>query len=175
MAVVFLLSVECGDSSAQAEAVAKSLQFAFALSNGERCDTEAGVSADGEGPWWAIAAGTGLPRNGGGSLEEARLLSAAGSAWYSRLREGPEFGYGIVGLESEAFATESELLVGNSSWLHVPGLVMLDRLWIAAGSPPGFELFRPGYRWLPYKGESWRDPTTGKWTPVPYPEEISKT
>lgn len=35
----------------------------------------------------------------------------------------------------------------------VPGLVVSEDIWFAAGRRSDFSDFAPGYRWIPYRGE----------------------
>ena len=82
-------------------------------------------------------------------------MTELGILLYQRLRSAPTFRYALVGVEVDEFRTYSELLEDSSS-LAFLGLVLVQTVWEAIGSSPGFRPFSPGYVWKPYEGEVYK-------------------
>ena len=143
MAWIFGLSAECG--AAEASAAALAAHFAA---------WPAGAYADDGGNWWCSVVPGGLSRTGIGSEADASAMTSAGEAVYEQLRSAPAvYRYALVGVEVDDFRSYGEL-VTDEDLTRFPGLVLSDDTWVACGRPPTFVPFAPGYRWIPYAGES---------------------
>lgn len=82
-------------------------------------------------------------------------MTAAGHQLYDLLRTAPPvYRYALAGVETDEFRTYDELAADWAALTIFPGLVISDDIWAAAGRPPEFGAFAPGYRWIPYNGES---------------------
>lgn len=143
MAIVFGLAVECGAS----ESTSVTLAQHFA-------QWPTRLFADRTGAWWCHVVPEGLGASGIGSASEAAAMTQAGYELYDRLRTAPpRFRYALAGVETDEFRTYSEL-EDERDLDPFAGLVLTNALWEHAGRPSAFVPFSPGYRWMPYRGES---------------------
>ena len=105
-----------------------------------------------DGAWWCAVVPTALPTTGITEPAEARRASVAGIALYELLRVASHpFRYALAGVEVDLFRTYDELIADAPSGLSFEGLILVDAVWHAAGDPPGFVPFKPGYRWRPWQ------------------------
>jgi hypothetical protein len=148
MAWVFALNAECGPAGDDASRVLRHFQSWPASS--WRCT----ALTDMLGNWWCTIAPVGLSESGVRSPSDAAAMTAEGNRLYECLRSAPPaYRYALTGVETDQFWLFNEL-VDDVELTWLPGLVLADQLWETAGCPDTFEEFAPGYRWIPYRGES---------------------
>ena len=83
---------------------------------------------------------------------DAAALTAAGRRLYWLLRTAPAvYRYALAG--TDRFLTYDELMAGDDLTV-VDGLVVSEDIWRATGGRLEYSAFAPGYRWIPYRGES---------------------
>lgn len=156
MAWMFSLSAECGAEQAIAEQFVHHFdQVSWVLSNGSESQCRVGIFQDIEENWWCRVCPSSISEVGIDTPESAYLMTELGILLYPRLRSAPTFRYALVGVEVDEFRTYSELLEDSSS-LAFPGLVLVQTVWEAINSSPGFRPFSPGYVWKPYEGEVYK-------------------
>ncbi|WP_410575244.1 hypothetical protein [Amycolatopsis sp. cmx-4-61] len=142
MAWTFALNAECGERATHAHDLARHF------------DGWPASVFPGDGAWWCGIAPEGLSRTGAHTREEAAAMTAAGRRLYWLLRTAPPvYRYALAGIETDLFRHHDELLAEKDLTIF-PGLVVSDRIWTATGSHAEFSEFAPGYRWLPYRGET---------------------
>jgi hypothetical protein len=155
MAWLYSLAVECGD-----EAAVRSCAEHFASEDAMPIDVSVVQSSD-DGAWWTLIVPTNESTSGVHSDEIARSLTAAGEAVLDRLRSAPLFRFAVIGVEAqEAIAlADFDPALGAEPTLaeRFDGLVVSDALHERLGTPASFEPFAPGYRWIPYRGERYRE------------------
>ena len=150
MAYVFMMTMEC-ESAAEAQSLAACFSFEMSLPSGPATST-AGFARRADRSWCVLATAEPLPENGGLRVKDARRLAEAAEAWYERLRSAPPFRTAKVGIDEECVTIE-ELQRYRSSRSFEDGLVLSDETWRSLGRPEGFEKFREGALWRPYRGE----------------------
>ncbi|MGW4060916.1 hypothetical protein ACWEGE_21705 [Amycolatopsis sp. NPDC004747] len=144
MARTFALNAECGERETHARDLARHFD-----------GWPAGVFED-KNAWWCAVAPEGLSRTGANSAEEAAALTAAGRRLYWLLRTAPPvYRYALAGLETGGFRSYDELMAEDDLTIF-PGLVVSEDIWTRTGRRAEFSDFAPGYRWLPYRGETRR-------------------
>lgn len=146
MAWIFSLSAECGPDPERAERLGNGFQGRFLLG----LPFHAGRFRDAEGNWWGIAVL---------DLEhDDWRVPMATRGCLARLREEDlGFRYALAGVEVDEFRTMGELVPDLAAGLKVPGLVLSEAVWEAAGRPVGYAPFRRGYVWAPWDdGEAGR-------------------
>jgi hypothetical protein len=144
MAWIYALNAECGGRETHARDLARHFD-----------GWPAGVFSDGSG-WWCGVAPDGLSRNGVDSDEEATAMTAAGRRLYWLLRTAPPvYRYALAGIETGKFRTYDELMAEGQDLTGFPGLVISEDIWAATGERAEFSHFAPGYRWIPYRGETY--------------------
>ncbi|WP_410613569.1 hypothetical protein [Amycolatopsis sp. lyj-109] len=144
MAWIFGLNAECGGRETHARDLARHF------------DGWPARVFENEGAWWCGVAPEGLSRTGVNSAEEAAAMTAAGRRLYWLLRIAPPvYRYAIAGIETDLFRSHDELLA-EKDLTTFPGLVVSEDIWAATGRRAEFSDFAPGYRWLPYHGETRR-------------------
>lgn len=148
MAWVFALNAECGPNESDASRLLR--HFESWPSVTWRCT----AAPDRLGNWWCTVAPAGMSESGVRSAHDAALMTAEGHRLYECLRSAPPtYRYALTGVETDGFRLFDEL-VDDVGLARLPGLVLADELWEAVGRPEAFELFAPGYRWIPYEGET---------------------
>ncbi|HEY3467492.1 MAG TPA: hypothetical protein VGL47_20335 [Amycolatopsis sp.] len=144
MAWIYALNAECGERETHARDLAR--HFAGWPTR----------VFEGEAAWWCGVVPEGLSRTGARSDEEARAMTAAGRRLYWLLRTAPPvYRYALAGIETDLFRGYDELMAERDLTIF-PGLVLREDLWAAAGERAEFSDFAPGYRWIPYGGETRR-------------------
>jgi hypothetical protein len=142
MAWIFALNAECGGRETHARDLARHF-------DGWRSR----IFSD-SGGWWCGVAPEGLSLTGIESGEDATAMTAAGRRLYWLLRTAPPvYRYALAGIETGRFRKFDELMAEDLTL--VPGLVVSEDIWMAAGRRPEFSDFAPGYRWIPYRGETY--------------------
>ena len=171
MAILFLVSIECGSSKAPADAVADFLRGRAQLPSGRTAEYGGHCLQDDEGEWWVTVGADGISTSGGRNEREVHDLVELAVCWYGRMRElaCPDFRYGQAGLEVDRFATRRELAQAGFFDSSRSGLILREDLWHEAMCPEGFETFKPGFVWRPYGGEYVRD--QGAWRLIPPAQE----
>jgi hypothetical protein len=167
MATYYYLSIV---SSTEPESVAVAQRFdgmELALSDGTRVSCVAYPAMQSrQGLWWNSVFPRGasytFPEHPAGkhTLSDAQMEEVA-TQLYGELAKLDGFLCGIAGWEVDDFfipdvthegydsvSLEPEILLTQAL---VPGLVLPDATWKELGRPEGFEPFRPGYVWLPYR------------------------
>jgi hypothetical protein len=143
MARIFALNAECGGRETHARDLARHFD-----------GWPARVFASGT-EWWCSVAPEGLSRSGATSDAEATTMTAAGRRLYWLLRTAPPvYRYALTGVETGSFRSHDELLAERDLTLF-PGLVVSEDIWAATGKRAAFSDFAPGYRWIPYRGETY--------------------
>lgn len=143
MAWIFGLNAECGPSGAHACELARHFH-----------GWPTGIYRDAEN-WWCGVFPDGLSRSGITSDADAAAMTAAGHRLYERLLTAPPvYRYALAGVETDEFHTYDELTVDPANPWICPGLVLGDDVWATLGKPAAYGPFAPGYRWVPYRGES---------------------
>jgi len=148
------VGVECGPNEQAARAVAAHFHgYLIVMSSGHQleCGAGAGDKPDGEGNWWA-AVFPGISAPGPPELRKAERISEVGRALYRRLEGAPAFRWAIFGAEAHDWRDYSEL--DQQCLANFDGLVVSEEIWARLGSPSECVLFRPGYMWKPYAGET---------------------
>ncbi|WP_372666917.1 hypothetical protein [Amycolatopsis kentuckyensis] len=144
MARIYALNAECGGRETHARDLARHFE-----------SRPARVFSDGAG-WWCGVAPEGLSRTGAHTAEEAAAMTAAGRQLYWLLRTAPPvYRYALAGVETDEFRTYAELMAEKDLTIF-PGLVVSEDIWAATGGRAEFSDFAPGYRWIPYRGETHR-------------------
>jgi DNA-binding transcriptional LysR family regulator len=144
MAWIFALNAECGGRETHARDLARHFD-----------GWPARVFGDSGGGWWCGVAPEGLSRNGAHTPEEAVAMTAAGRRLYWLLRTAPPvYRYALAGIETDEFRTYDELVAEGEGLTVFPGLVVSEDIWAATGGRAEFSDFAPGYRWIPYRGET---------------------
>ncbi|WP_086848790.1 hypothetical protein [Amycolatopsis kentuckyensis] len=144
MAWIFALNAECGERETHARDLARHF------------DGWPARVFESEKAWWCEVAPDGLSRTGANSAEEAAAMTAAGRRLYWLLRTAPPvYRYALAGIETGEFRTYDELLAEKDPAVF-PGLVVAEEIWARTGRRAEFSDFAPGYRWLPYRGETRR-------------------
>ncbi|MEU4523714.1 hypothetical protein AB0F52_33990 [Amycolatopsis sp. NPDC024027] len=144
MAWTFALNAECGDRETHARDLARHFD-----------GWPAGVFSR-DNAWWCGIAPDGLSRTGAHTDEEAVAMTAAGRRLYWLLRIAPPvYRYALAGIETARFRSYDELMAEKDLTIF-PGLVVAEDIWIRTGKRAEFSDFAPGYRWLPYHGETRR-------------------
>jgi hypothetical protein len=142
VAWIYALNAECGERENHAHDLARHFD-----------GWPVRVFSDGTG-WWCGVTPEGLSRSGIGSREDAAAMTAAGRQLYWLLRTAPPvYRYALAGVETDEFRTYAELMAEEDLTIF-PGLVVSEDIWAAAGERPEFSGFAPGYRWIPYRGET---------------------
>ncbi|MGW3965282.1 hypothetical protein ACWED2_36075 [Amycolatopsis sp. NPDC005003] len=142
MAWTFALNAECGERETHARDLARHFD-----------GWPVGVF-ESKNAWWCRVAPEGLSRTGANSAEEAAAMTAAGRRLYWLLRTAPPvYRYALAGIETARFRSHDELLAETDLTIF-PGLVVSEDIWTRAGRRAEFSGFAPGYRWLPYRGET---------------------
>ncbi|SEF32491.1 hypothetical protein SAMN05421837_106288 [Amycolatopsis pretoriensis] len=144
MAWIYALNAECGPRENHARDLARHFE-----------GWPARVFSDGAG-WWCGIAPEDLSSNGAHTAAEAAAMTAAGRQLYWLLRTAPPvYRYALAGVETDEFRTYADLVAERDLTIF-PGLVVSEDIWAAAGRRAAFSDFAPGYRWLPYRGETHR-------------------
>ncbi len=144
MARTYALNAECGGRETHARDLARHFE-----------GWPSRVFSDGAG-WWCGVAPEGLSRAGAPTAEEAAAMTEAGRRLYWLLRTAPPvYRYALAGVETAGFRTYAELMAEKDLTVF-PGLVVSEDIWAATGGRAEFSDFAPGYRWLPYRGETHR-------------------
>jgi hypothetical protein len=143
MAWIFALNAECGGRETHARDLVRHFD-----------GWPAGVFERDAG-WWCGVAPEGLSRNGAHSDAEASAMTAAGRRLYWLLRTAPPvYRYALAGVETDTFRSYDQLMAEKDLTIF-PGLVVSEDIWAATGKRAEFSDFAPGYRWLPYRGETY--------------------
>jgi hypothetical protein len=146
MARIFALNAECGERETHARDLARHFD-----------GWSARVFSHGNG-WWCGVQPEGLGRNGPSSGAEATAMTAAARRLYWLLRTAPPvYRYALAGFETSGFRTYDELMA-ESALTGFAGLVLSEDIWAATGKRAEFSDFAPGYRWIPYHGETYAPP-----------------
>ena len=142
MAWIFALNAECGGRETHARDLARHFQgFPSRIFSGG-------------GGWWCGIAPEDLGEKGIESAEDATATTAAGRRLYWLLRTAPPvYRYALAGSETAGFRTYDELMA-ERDLTRFPGLVVSEDIWAATGGRAEFSDFAPGYRWIPYRGET---------------------
>ncbi|RSD10406.1 hypothetical protein [Amycolatopsis eburnea] len=144
MAYIYALNAECGERETHARDLARHFE-----GRSSRVFSS-------EGAWWCSIAPEGLSERGIGSAAEAAAMTAAGRQLYWLLRTAPPvYRYALAGVETDEFRTYAEL-VAEKDLTRFAGLVVSEDIWAATGERAEFSDFAPGYRWIPYRGETHR-------------------
>ncbi|MGK3202978.1 hypothetical protein [Amycolatopsis sp. MEPSY49] len=144
MAPIYALNAECGGRETHARDLARHFD-----------GWPSRVFSDGAG-WWCGVAPEGLSRTGAHTAEEAAAMTEAGRRLYWLLRTAPPvYRYALAGVETDGFRTYAELMA-EKDLTRFPGLVVSEDIWAATGGRAEFSDFAPGYRWIPYRGETHR-------------------
>jgi hypothetical protein len=132
---VFALNAECGERENHARDLAQ--HFGGWPSR---------VFSDGAAWWCGVA-----PEE---AAADAEAMTTAGRRLYWQLRIAPPvYRYALAGVGTERFRTYDQLMAERDLTLF-PGLVVREDIWAAAGERAEFSDFAPGYRWIPYRGET---------------------
>ncbi|MFJ7215488.1 hypothetical protein [Amycolatopsis sp. NPDC098790] len=144
MAWIYALNAECGGRETHARDLARHF-------DGLRSRVFSH-----EGAWWCGIAPEGLGERGIESPADAAAMTDAGRRLYWLLRTAPPvYRYALAGVETDEFRTYAELMA-EKDLTRFPGLVVSEDIWAATGGRAEFSDFAPGYRWLPYRGETHR-------------------
>ncbi|WP_329044686.1 hypothetical protein OG738_25730 [Amycolatopsis sp. NBC_01488] len=142
MAWIFALNAECGGRETHARDLARHF-------DGWRSR----IFSDGGG-WWCGVVPEDLGEQGIRSADDATATTAAGRRLYWLLRTAPPvYRYALAGVEIGAFRTYDQLMAEKDLTVF-PGLVVSEDIWAATGKRAAFSDFAPGYRWIPYRGET---------------------
>jgi hypothetical protein len=140
MAGIFALNAECGGRETHARDLARHFD-----------GWPSRVFAHGTG-WWCGVTPEGLSETGIGSGADAAATTAAVRRLYWLLRTAPPvYRYALAGGGTEELRKYDSLMAEDLTL--VPGLVVSEDIWAAAGRRLEFSDFAPGYRWIPYHGE----------------------
>ncbi|MFC1859831.1 hypothetical protein ACFL9U_17635 [Thermodesulfobacteriota bacterium] len=160
MALIFMLSIECGWDRELAEKHSDYFDSTgINLASGAESVCSADVFQYSEDNWWAVISPNNVDQSGPISHEEADIMTEIGIHLYHRLLSSPRFRYAIVGVGVDDFLSHTELIKDLKDFPEDPaaGLVISDGIWEQAGRPPGLFYFREGYLWQTYKGEIFSD------------------
>lgn len=136
MSRVFTLSAECGERENHARDLAQHFD-----------GWPTRVFAHGSG-WWCGVAPEGL---GGATAAD---VTAAGRRLYWLLRTAPAvYRFAIAGTGTDRFRTYDQLMAEDDLTVF-DGLVVSEDIWRLTGERSEYSAFAPGYRWIPYRGES---------------------
>ncbi|MEU7784965.1 hypothetical protein [Amycolatopsis sp. NPDC049159] len=141
MTRVYALNAECGARENHARDLARHFD-----------GWPTSVFSDGAG-WWCGVAPEGP--SGVAPAEDAATMTAAGRRLYWQLRTAPPvYRYALAGVGTGGFRVYTDLVTEDLT--AFPGLVVSEDIWTATGGRAEFSVFAPGYRWLPYRGETHR-------------------
>ncbi|MTJ07876.1 MULTISPECIES: hypothetical protein [unclassified Anabaena] len=153
MAWLFSLSAECGTQT-QAELFLGYFQkLSWTLGDGKKITTVPELMEDHDGNWWCMVVPLGMNENLVESDEDTPQIREIGNLLYGSLQNAPDFRYALLGVEVDLFRTFSELLADTtiteqpSSFV---GLVLAESIWDMINRPEAFQLFKPGYFWIPF-------------------------
>ncbi|MFJ9786077.1 hypothetical protein ACIRSS_41360 [Amycolatopsis sp. NPDC101161] len=131
------LNVECGERENHARDLAQHFD-----------GLPSRIFSDGAG-WWCGVAPEAV-------AADPVARTAAGRQLYWLLRTAPPvYRYALAGVETGEFRTYAELMAEKDLTIF-PGLVVSEDIWAATGGRADFSDFAPGYRWIPYRGETRR-------------------
>lgn len=131
------LNVECGERENHARDLAQHFD-----------GLPSRIFSDGAG-WWCGVAPEAV-------AADPVARTAAGRQLYWLLRTAPPvYRYALAGVETGEFRTYAELMAEKDLTIF-PGLVVSEDIWAATGERADFSDFAPGYRWIPYRGETRR-------------------
>jgi hypothetical protein len=85
--------------------------------------------------------------------ENTRQIREIGKLIYGSLQNAPDFRYALLGVEVDVFRTFNELLedtIITDQPSSFEGLVLAESIWEMINRPAGFQIFKPGYVWIPY-------------------------
>ena len=138
MAWLFSLSAECGGEREAAEHFGRA--FAGKAVGGH--PTQVAVF-EGAGAFWCRVVVDDIDTSDEGAAERR----AIGGLLRDRLRDAPAFRFAHVGVEVDLFRGWDELVGERFNHPAMDGVVLSEAAYRHAGSPAGFEPFRPGYVW----------------------------
>jgi hypothetical protein len=142
MAWIFALNAECGERETHARDLARHFD-----------GWPVRIFSDGVG-WWCGVVPEDLSETGANTAAEATAMTAAGRRLYWQLRTAPPvYRYALAGVETDEFRTYDQLMA-EKDLTKFPGLVVSEDIWAATGRRAEFSDFAPGYRWIPYRGET---------------------
>ncbi|MFE7854188.1 hypothetical protein [Streptomyces sp. NPDC057403] len=171
MAICFELVVNFGDDAEAAQASARVDPHPWALRAGSHriplhrpLLTKAGSYFELSILPVAVSLGCGLD----GSLPRFQLTAAEltelGHQLYELLAQFRGYVAAKVGWDPEPLVDTAELRSDWSDELNdgsLHGLVLCEKLYAELAPSAAYETFRPGYRWIPYRGEEPSDLTAG--------------
>ncbi|MEJ6482588.1 hypothetical protein N0Y54_14845 [Nostoc punctiforme UO1] len=153
MAWLFSLSAECGTQTQAELFLAYFQKLSWTLPDGKTITTVPEVMEDNDGNWWCMVVPQGLSENSVKSDEDTPQMREIGNLLYASLRNAPDFRYALLGIEVDLFRTLSELLE-DTTIVEQPsnfaGLVLAESIWDLINRPEAFQIFKPGYAWIPY-------------------------
>ena len=154
MALLIELAIEFGKNREIADnAVLHFQDHSFKFSDGLESILKTYRIEDYEGNSWLCIYPSGLSKSGVCSESDAKQMSEVGNYLYELLKSAPDFRFAIVGVEVELFRLESEIKEIDD--VDYDGVVLSSKIWEMVGRPDNFILFREGYYWRPYKGETY--------------------
>ncbi|GAC1393219.1 MAG: hypothetical protein NVS4B11_11600 [Ktedonobacteraceae bacterium] len=160
MAYLFGLAVECNEQKERAVSLLNHFaNYQTHLSNGQTVSYSGELheerSPNGKAYYWVFVFANEF--KSGATKETADLLSEVGQSLLDRLRTAPPFRFAIIGvepLEAMSFEQLGDALTDlDTLQKHYPGIVISENLIPKDRRVDAFQLFAPGYLWIPYRGE----------------------
>ena len=90
------------------------------------------------------------------SFTHAKQMTECGISFANRLLESPDFEFARIGIEVDGYSRSDfvqEYRDDGEPWVP-EGTIISESLWNDIGKPNDLALFRDGYRWCVYRGES---------------------
>ena len=153
MAWLFSLSAECGTQTQAELFLAYFQKLSWTLGDGKKITTAPELMEDCDGNWWCMVVPVGMDENLVKGDENTRQIREIGKLIYGSLQNAPDFRYALLGVEVDVFRTFSELLedtIITDQPSSFEGLVLAESIWEMINRPAGFQIFKPGYVWIPY-------------------------
>lgn len=166
MAVYYYLAVACLDQDAAMAVTGHFNGLRLTLSDGLPIHCQAVSQPDWVGAWWSLTRPYGASLNAVAlngqpepNLTTRAQRSEIGQRLYQHLRDAPAFRYARFGAEAlddffDVHSTYNRVLrdpgLLQAGW---DGLVIDQALWDLIGRSDHYQTFRPGYVWMPYRGE----------------------
>jgi hypothetical protein len=159
MAIVFMLWAECRSADTIRNLSSHFGGLKYAQLDGREITWRVDVPTRSDGRHSMAVWSEGLSARGVRTVQDAVESSEAGLRLYHHLVAAPPFSYARVGWDADTIemADLSEYLEAQDGRKYLPlQCVLEETLFNELGRPDGCSLFRPGYRWRPYRGEEYQ-------------------
>lgn len=160
MAIIFEFCIECEDDSKSQDMVRHFAGLKHKLLTGRTISWDVGLEKPFGTYSVVIASSRDLSRYGVRTVQDAVETTEAGLRLYHHLLSAPAFRYAHSGWDGanipmNELAEYVDVHATGQRYLSVD-CVIDEALWEELGKPSGISIFKPGYRWHPYGGETYR-------------------